>query len=188
MTTLSSLRSQRSSNRRSERRPQVIIFQMQQDWFALPILAVKKVIPISDIYGNLQNSGVSLTVYQGRELLVLDLESLIFGVAQYTPATLQLNPAPTAQSFQELEKPITSKFMIVARNTQGDLMGLPLKSSPSVRDVPESTFAPVPAGYSSRMNIQYVSTLIVQSENKPLLFLLNPDRLIQSLPQLPQSL
>ncbi|MBE9179893.1 chemotaxis protein CheW [Oculatella sp. LEGE 06141] len=186
MSILSSVRNQRAGNRRAEKRSQVVVFQMQQEWFALPILAVKKVVPMNNTYGNLHDVGISLTVYQGKELLVLDVESLIFGTLRNSSTAPQLPAAATPPGEQAQEYTATTQYMLIACSTQGSLAGLPLKSPPVVRNVPESAFAPIPASYSSRLNIQYVGTLIVQDDAKePLLFLLNPDQLIHSLPLLP---
>lgn len=176
MATLSTLKSRRLRAPKGEKTQQVIVFQIQQEWFALPIFAVKKVVPKSETHGDYQNSGTGLTVYEGRELLVIDISHQVFGNIDH-PAT----GAPTA----DLESKSTHEYLLIIRSRQGDLVGLPVKSSPTVRRFPESEIVPLPANYAARVNVQCVSGLIVQSDNQPILFLLNPDQLLKSQPLLP---
>ncbi|MEA5464344.1 chemotaxis protein CheW [Leptothoe sp. PORK10 BA2] len=179
MALLSPLKSRRLRTHKGETTQQVIVFQLRHEWFALPIFAVKKVVTKSETQGDYQHMGAGLTVHEGKELLVLDIGYQIFGNIgnpMYSPAS-----QPVASS---VDQP-THQYLLIMRNRQGDLAGLPLLSSPTVKRFSESAIVPLPANYASRVNIQCVSGLIVQSDSQPILFLLNPDQLLHSQPLLP---
>ncbi|MEO1182420.1 MAG: hypothetical protein AAFX51_16575, partial [Cyanobacteria bacterium J06636_28] len=63
MAIVSPLKSRRFRNNKGETTQQVIVFQLQREWFALPIFAVNKVVPKSDTQGDYLNSGAGLTVH-----------------------------------------------------------------------------------------------------------------------------
>lgn len=189
MAILSPLKSRRLRSHKTETTQQVIVFQIQHEWFALPIFAVKKVIPRSDTHGNYHNFGAGLTVYEGRELLILDISHQVFGHRnndnnQINPpsanAASQPIPASTQQSTQ-----VTNGYLLIIYDPQGELVGLPIESSPTVRKFSQSDIVPLPSNYAARVNIQCVSGLIIQSDNQPILFFLNPDHLFRSQPLLP---
>ena len=170
---------------RREKTQQIVVFQMQREWFALPIFAVKKVVPRSQTYGEYHNSGAGLTVYQGRELLVLDVEHQVFGGShavenppnsQPVASTPPLSPDPIPSSPLPQDK---AGYLLIMRNRQEEWVGLPISAPPTVRRISRSAFAPLPASYTARVNIQCVSALIVQAEHQSLIFLLNPDQLLQ---------
>ena len=203
MAILSPLKSRRLKNNQGETTQQIIVFQIEPEWFALPIFAVKKVVPRSDTQGNYRGSGVGLTVYEGRELLVLDVEKQVFGHNRdrtslssplsavggaSAPAT---PPVPEGQSSPEQEsQPEESSangYLLILRDRRDEMVGLPIGSPPSVRRVSQSALVPLPPNYAARINIQCVSGLIVQSDNQPILFFLNPDHLLHTQPLLPPS-
>lgn len=179
MAILSTLKSRRLRTPKGEKTEQVIVFQIQQEWFALPIFAVKKVVPKSETHGDYQNSGAGLTIHEGKELLVIDISHQVFGNTGNRGTHTMGAPGPNAESKSG------QGYLLIICSRQGDLVGLPLESSPTVRRFPESEIVPLPANYAARVNIQCVSKLILQSDNQPILFLLNPDQLLQSQPLLP---
>ena len=178
MAILSPLKSKRLRANKGETTQQVIVFQIQREWFALPIFAVKKVVPKSDTQGNYQNSGAGLTVYEGKELLVLDIAYQVFGNVP------NQSPADFAESSEQNPN---DGYLLIIRSRNGDLVGLPVASSPSVRQFPESEIVPLPANYAARVNIQCVAGLIVQPDNQPILFFLNPDQLLNTQLLLPPT-
>ncbi|ESA34927.1 chemotaxis signal transduction protein [Leptolyngbya sp. Heron Island J] len=190
MTPLSSLKSRRLRTYKGEPTQQVIVFQMQREWFALPIFAVKKVVRKSETQGDYHNSGTGLTVYEGKELLVLDISQQLFGSMSYQ-ASLPAFGLPedvTSQSYPYLEQQSAGGYLIIIRSHQGELAGLPVASSPAVRRFAQSAIVPLPSNYATRVNIRCVSGLIVQSDVEPLLFVLNPDQLLQTQPLLPPTI
>lgn len=160
---------------------QVIVFPIEREWFALPIFAVKKVVPKSDTHGDYQTSGAGLTVYEGRELLILDISHQVFGNVPKAPEQTPSSPMAQLQESEQSD----SGYLLIIHSRQGELVGLPVQSSPTVRRFAMSDIVPLPSNYAARVNIQCVSGLIVQPDNQPILFLLNPDQLLQTQPLLP---
>lgn len=78
MAVFSPLTSRRSTNRKAQATQQLIVFRLESEGFALPIRAVQKVIPRGKIYGAPQGGAAGLTLYQDRELLVIDVDYRIF--------------------------------------------------------------------------------------------------------------
>lgn len=168
MATLSSSRTRRSRSRTAEATRQVLTFKLQDEWFALPLEAVQKVSTLGDIYGDGNHSGISLTVFEGRELVVVDVAQRIFSQPDNN-ATEAIAPSDE-----------TPNFLIVVRSSEDNWVGLPTKTPPSVRRVPETAFTPLPETYQSAGNIQCVSSLTVQTDDEPPIFMLDRDRLIAS--------
>ncbi|OLP17826.1 hypothetical protein BST81_12225 [Leptolyngbya sp. 'hensonii'] len=158
---MTSLRKSHRIARQAEATHQLIVFQMQQDWFALPIQAAQKVIPMGPTYGDPERTGVSLTRYQERELAVVDVTQRIFGQSSQQ----QPGPSPT--------------YLLLVQNSQGEIVGLPIVDQPSLRRVAKTAFAPLPTTYLSQGNIQCVSSVVVQLEQEPLMFLLDPEVLVR---------
>lgn len=177
----------RSTGRRSNRlqdraTQQLIVFRLLDEGFALPIRVVQKVIPIGNIYGAPQGAGVSLTLYQDRELIVIDAEHRIFRNRK-NPA---LDSKVSSESAQEpLKNTNHNRYLLVIQNSSQKLAGLPINEPPCLLRVPSSAFAPLTSDYISEGNIRCVSALIVQNNEQPPLFLLNPDQLVQSQQALP---
>ncbi|NEQ55523.1 MAG: chemotaxis protein CheW [Leptolyngbya sp. SIO3F4] len=179
MAILSPLKSRRLRSHKGDTTQQVIVFQIQHEWFALPIFAVKKVVPKSDTHGDYHNSGAGLTVHEGKELLVLDISHQVFGNINKPLSS------PAAQTLSSSTEEPSQGYLLIIQSRQGDLVGLPIKASPTVRRFSQSSIVPLPSNYAARVNIQCVSGLIVQAENQPILFLLNSDQLLHSQPLLP---
>ena len=189
MSPLSPLKSRRLRAYKGEPTQQVIVFRIEREWFALPIFAVKKVVRNSDAQGDNYNPGVGLTVYEGKELLVIDVAHQIFGFTRYQ-ASLPPYILPeddVDQSSLYSEQP-AGGYLIIIRSHQGELAGLPVMSAPTVRRFTQSAMVPLPPNYATRVNINCVSGLIVQSDTEPLLFMLNPDQLLYSQPLLPPTI
>ncbi|MBX2862712.1 MAG: chemotaxis protein CheW [Leptolyngbyaceae cyanobacterium MAG.088] len=187
MAIPSSLKSRRLRTYKREITQQVIVFQLQDEWFALPIFSVKKVVPKSETQGNYHNSGAGLTVYEGKELLVLDISQQVFGNLNRSTGTLPSIKPKLDQFEQSQESSSADKYLLIIRDRKGELVGLPIPSSPTVRRLAQSEIVPLPSNYAARVNIQCVSGLIVQSDNQPILFLLNPEQLLHSQPLLPPT-
>ena len=190
MPPLSPLKSRRLRAYKGEPTQQVIVFQIQREWFALPIFAVKKVVRKGDTQGDYHNSGTGLTVYEGKELLVIDIAQQIFGFTSYQaslPAYI-LPEDTVGQSSLYPEQSSASGYLIIIRSHQGELAGLPVVSSPTVRRFAQSAIVPLPPNYATRVNIKCISGLIVQSDTEPLLFVLNPDQLLYTQPLLPPTI
>ncbi len=185
MAVFSPLTSRRSTRRnRAEATQQLIVFHLLSEGFALPIRAVQKVIPIGNTYGAPQGTGVSLTLYQDQELLVIDVEHRIF---RRTPSLDSSNSAKLPASQLELEDTTRGHYLLIVQSSQGKVVGLPIEKPPSLQRVPCSAFAPLASEYISEGNIRCVSALIIQNKDEPPLFLLNPDQLVQPQQALPPA-
>lgn len=181
MAVFSPISSRRSTRRQSVATQQVIVFRLLDEGFALPIRAVQKVIPMGKIYGAPQGGGVSLTLYQDQELLVIDPGHRIF---RGTP------PEDSSQTTaQEHTRDTTeARYLLIVQSSTGKLVGLPIEEPPALLRVPSSAFSPLLSDYISEGNIRCVSALIIQNNDEPPLFLLNPDQLVQPQQALPPAL
>lgn len=178
--------SRRSNTRKAEATQQLIVFRLMNEGFALPIMAVQKVIPMGKIYGAPGQSGMSLTLYQDQELIVIDAGHRIFrGVQSQDSPTSDALGQSSAKQLDDT--PSEQRYLLIVQSSQGKLVGLPIEDPPSLQRVPESAFAPLTLEYISEGNIRCVSALIKQTNDKPPLFLLNPDQLVQPQQALPPT-
>ncbi|HBB32133.1 MAG TPA: chemotaxis protein CheW [Cyanobacteria bacterium UBA8803] len=211
MAVFSPLSSRRFANRKAKATQQLIVFRLYSEGFALPIRAVQKVISMGKIYGAPQGGAVGLTLYQDRELLVIDIDHRIFkGIPRQklslNPSSLEQEDAPPEVEISEvnlsddltvsgaINVPITPEpsqedtgegYLLIVQNRAGKLAGLPIADPPSLQRVPEEAFMPLTSEYMAQGNIRCVSALVVQNKEQPPLFLLNPDQLVQSNQALP---
>ena len=219
MSVFSPLTSRRSSNRKVKPTQQLIVFRLRNEGFALPIRASLKVIPLGEVFGAPQTTGVGLTLYQEQELLVIDIGKRIFrgvvttkALSSSEPTASLSNSEPTAslsnseptESLSNSEPTaslsnsepteslppsdtIEGSYLLIIQNSTRKLVGLPLKEPPVLQRVPESAFAPLTSDYLAYGTIQCVSALIIQGNDQPPLFLLNPDQLVQPQSALPAT-
>lgn len=166
MAIYSPLRSRRFAARQTKANIQLIGFRLRQEWFALPIDAVKKVVPLGNVYGDPQGTGISLTNYQGRELLVVDVGRRIFGDRDNS-----LAQSPTSN-------PPEQRFLLIVRGDRDTMVGLPIDSPPSICRVPETAFTPLPEIYLDRGNIHCIASTTIQMPDRPPMFLLDAERLV----------
>ena len=189
MSTQLSLRSQRRS-RKAEFKHQLIVFRLRQECFALPIQAAQKVIALGNIYGGGVGGEMGLTLYQGREIPVLDIQQRIFGTAS-PPAGQPLLPQSKASlpepSADMTDPAVPQRFLLIVQMDAETTIGFPLDSQPMLRRVPESAFVPLSAAYLNEGQLRCVRCLIVSAPEEPPLFLLNLDQLLQTKPILPEA-
>ena len=193
MSVFSPLTSRRSSNRKVKPTQQIIVFRLKNEGFALPIRASLKVIPLGEIFGAPQITGVGLTLYQEQELLVIDIEKRIFKSVVTTKALASSEPSESLSSSESSESlppassTIEGSYLLIVQSSKSKLVGLPLLEPPVLQRVPESAFAPLTSDYLAYGTIQCVSALIIQGNEQPPLFLLNPDQLVQPQSALPPT-
>lgn len=193
MSVFSPLTSRRSSNRKVQPTQQLIVFRLRNEGFALPIRASLKVIPLGEVFGAPQTTGIGLTLYQEQELLVIDIGKRIFRnvVTTKALATSELPESlPTSEASESLppSSTIEGNYLLIVQSSTRKLVGLPLLEPPSLQRVPESAFAPLTSDYLAYGTIRCVSALIIQGNDQPPLFLLNPDQLVQPQSALPPTL
>jgi chemotaxis signal transduction protein len=156
------LRSRRFNKQKAEATQQIITFSLGQEQFALPIQAVQRVVWLGKVYGDPYQTGVSLTLYQGQELLIIDVGHRIFGRRKTA------NPQRPSQ-----------RYLVVVQNAKEELAGLPIDSQPKVQPVPQSSFKPLPQAYVTQGNVRCVSSQMVQLAEDEVFFLLDPEQLTQ---------
>ncbi|MCU0565378.1 MAG: hypothetical protein MUF49_02130 [Oculatellaceae cyanobacterium Prado106] len=187
----------RLAKRRAEALQPLIVFQMRQESFALLIQCAQKVIPLGTVYGT-PEGGIRLTRYQNREIPVIDIESRIFTTPRPNPVQLEasrISPTDTNgymngytngytnggrnESTVDAVDVLPQPHLLIVDNLQGDPIGIPLPSPPTLRRVPIAAFAPLPALYLSNSPIRCISALVHTNETEPPFFLLNLDQICQ---------
>ena len=191
MAIFSTLRSRRMNNQKTKAIAQIIGFRLDREWFALPILAINKVIPLGNIYGDPHNTGISLTTYEGQKVLVIDVAKHIFNRKTLPLENTQIATA-TNSALEDFDLDRQRYLLILdrlgseigsndsARET-GNLIGLPIDSPPTMYRVETTAFKPLPKAYLDRGNIKCVTDKMVDLPDLPPLFVLEPDRLIASI-------
>ena len=147
---------------KSKKKQQLITFLLGKEQFSIPIDFVDKVTTLDKVYGDPQQKGVSLTNYQGRELIVIDVAQRIFGVTDIG------NNQPNNEV----------RFLLILKNRDNDILGLPIDSHPSIIRVPKSAFIPLPDIYLTQGNIHCISSTIIKVENQSPYFVLDINQLL----------
>ena len=154
--------SSRLASKKQEKKQQLITFLLGKEQFSIPIDFVDKVTTLDKVYGDPQQKGVSLTNYQGRELIVIDVAQRIFGVTDIG------NNQPNNEV----------RFLLILKNRDNDILGLPIDSHPSIIRVPKSAFIPLPDIYLTQGNIHCISSTIIKVENQSPYFVLDINQLL----------
>lgn len=162
MTLYSHRISRRSSGKNNTNTQQIITFLLGEEWFALPIDVIQKVVQLGKVYGDPQKKGVSLTHYQGQELLVIDVARRIFSTE-------------ILSSNQNTDE---TRFLLIIHNENNEIVGLPIDSSPSILKVSESAFIPLPDIYLTQGNIHCISSTLIQINEQQSFFLLDVTQLM----------
>ncbi len=166
MAIYSPLRSRRLAAQQTEATKRLITFKLGEGDFALPLDRVQKVTTLGRVYGDPDRTGVSLTTYQGRELVVIDVGHRIFGKAQQillpavqtrtSPRTTQLDGNSIGYLLVLQSEPVETATGFVSQ-----LVGLPIDSPPSIQSIKLSAFQPLPEIYRKHSNIHCVSAMSV---------------------------
>jgi chemotaxis signal transduction protein len=175
MAIYSPLRSRRLAAReRVEQTQRLITFKLGSETFALPLDRVHKVTIFDRSYGDPNDTGVSLTTYQGRELVVIDVGQRIFGrAAQILPQSPKSPLGNVAE--RDLQ---TVKYLTILQPTPDRLVGLPIDSPPSIQSLPVSAFQPLPDLYRQHSQIHCVSAFSIDTPERPAIFLLDIEAIV----------
>jgi chemotaxis signal transduction protein len=166
MAIYSPLRSRRLAAQQTEATKRLITFKLGEGDFALPLDRVQKVTTLDRVYGDPDRTGVSLTTYQGRELVVIDVGYRIFGKAQQVLLPSQQTRTST-RTTQLDGDPIRyllilqSDLVETGTGLVNGLVGLPIDSPPSIQSIKLSAFQPLPDIYRKHSNIHCVSAMSV---------------------------
>ncbi len=177
---MSSLKLKRSAARHAETVHPMLVFCLRQDWFALPIHAVQKVIEIDNLYGTGSDSTAGLALYQNQKIPVIDVEQRIYGRASQKILS-------SSNDLSSQTTSLYSRFLVVVLNQQGEPIGLPLASPPTLQRFVESAFAPLPATYLLEGNLCCVAAVATPNPDVPPIFVLNLNQLFQASISLPAS-
>jgi chemotaxis signal transduction protein len=164
MSRRSILRDRRSAQSSDQ---SFLVFQLGSEQFAISLFAVQKVSTLGKVFGDPQRSGISLTLHEGQELAVVDVQRRILN-------------RPTSDLTDTRQPDVTAQFLLVVQNSRQDMMGLPIDSKPKIQSFPEQSLKSLPAAYQNDAAIQCVSNLVIQEQDQPI-FLLNPELICQSL-------
>lgn len=168
MTEFSTLRSRRFAARQTEVTQQIIAFRLGQLWFALPILAIQKVIPLGEIKSDTSGKGGKFTIYQDRQLPIIDVaESILCYLSHLSTNSDELTG---------------EKYLIILGEGDRGICGLPIDSQPTLCRVSESDFQPIAETYGVSADIEAISSQVVELPDRSLAFCLNFSKLSQSLP------
>ncbi len=138
MAIYSPLRSRRLAAQQAEATQRMIIFQLSQLTFALPLEKVHKATTFDWLYGDANGAGVLLTTYQGRELTVIDVGNKIFGQA---PTVLP--PLKSMMASPSSHADLAVGHLLVLQRADGQQIGLPIDSPPSIQSIAASAFLPL---------------------------------------------
>jgi chemotaxis signal transduction protein len=191
MAIYSPLRSRRLAAQQTEATKRLITFKLGDGDFALPLDRVQKVTTLDRVYGDPDRTGVSLTTYQGRELVVIDVGYRIFGKPQQvllphqqtrtSPRTTQIDGDATRYLLI-----LQSESIETATGLVSQLVGLPIDSPPSIQSIKLSAFQPLPEIYRKHSNIHCVSAMSIaapigggsQTSELPSIFLLDATSIV----------
>jgi chemotaxis signal transduction protein len=186
MAIYSPLRSRRLAAQQAESRQRIITFQLRQETFALPLDRMHKVTTIDRLYGDANGTGVSLTTYQGRELVAIDVGQRIFGNAPTVlpPLSSQPKSTVTANSTRQIEDAQSTdnlvRYLLILQCEDGNLVGMPIDSPPSIQSIAASAFHPLPAIYQQHSKIHCVSSLSIDLPDRPSIFLLDATLILKN--------
>jgi chemotaxis signal transduction protein len=190
MAIYSPLRSRRLAAQKVEATKRLITFKLGTEDFALPLDQVQKVTTLDRVYGDPDRTGVSLTTYQGRELVVIDVGYRIFGKEQQVilpsqhKRTSKLDPQTSLESVRYLL--ILQSAPSETTSGPSALVGLPIDSPPSIQSIQLSAFQPLPDIYRKHTNIHCVSAMSVATTagagssggDRPSIFLLDATSIV----------
>ena len=175
MAIYSPLRSRRLAAQQVEATQRTIVFKLGEETFALPLDGVHKVTKLERLYGDPSGNGVSLTTYQGRELVVIDVGHRIFGRA---PQVLPPRQKPERGTLDLDLGADPVRYLLVLQSAPADtaepkLVGLPIDSPPAIQSIPVSAFQPLPDLYRQSNNSNCISSFSIELPERPSIFLLD---------------
>jgi chemotaxis signal transduction protein len=176
MAIYSPLRSRRLAAQKTEATQRLITFKLGAETFALPLASVQKVTTLDRRYGDPHATGISLTTYQGRELVVIDVGHRIFGQTPHPhPDPIDTFDGTATASGRDSE---LARYLLILEPAPGRLVGLPIDSPPSIQSIQLSAFQPLPEIYRQHSNIHCVSSLSIDLPERSAIFLLDVDLLV----------
>jgi chemotaxis signal transduction protein len=165
MPAISSLRSQRLSELRSDIEKQYVAFRLRLAWFILPIESIYRVIPLE--------KHIPKLTFSGQNVPIIDLGKILFGQTK-----VQVDNIPQLVVNGAIVAAKPSLIVVQAHNE--DLVGILSNSQPALQKLSQDKIVPLPLTYSQRWKVDFVSSMTLPSEDLPSLFLIDSDRFVSS--------
>ena len=102
----------------------VLVFEMVNHFFALPINVVFKVINCPSV-SNTTDSSLGIADFEGQTVTVVNLAQKL---------------SPQNSATQQMQK----RFLILSQTRQGELCGIPIDKSPALIELPMDNIRPLP--------------------------------------------
>jgi hypothetical protein len=172
----SSLSLRRAVPRPARATRQFIVFQLRQEWFGLPVEAAQKLIPTNSVYLGSQDNGDRFTPYQNHEIPVLVLEQCLFGDQ---PVRHLL---PAAGESHQPRRTVTAQqpCLLIVQASDGQLAALSIPVQPALRRILQTDLAPSSDYGLAAYYHHWVSLIATSEDNQTTIYILDPDRLVQS--------
>lgn len=165
MAAISSLRSQRLLENRSDIAGQYVAFRLRIAWFILPIASIYRVIPLE--------KQVPKVTLEGNNIPLLDLGKLLFSQTNVQSSDIQqlvVNGAVVAS------KP----SLIIVSNHNDELVGLLSNSQPALQRVSQDEIVSLPTTYSQRWKVDFITAMTLPIQDRPSLFSIDSDLLVEA--------
>jgi chemotaxis signal transduction protein len=124
MAIFSPLRLRRLADQATEATQQFITFQIAQQFCALPVDQLIKVMIMTEITDVVQPSGSKIIKYKGQDLVVWDVGKLLFGQTSFT------------------DKAISNQHMVLGRAAHDQVVGLLIDHPPATLTVGATAVLP----------------------------------------------
>lgn len=177
MFNSSTLRSRRSARRNNKTEQPIIAFQLDREWFALPILAIQKVVPVSQINCITRESQNNLYQYKNQELLIINIEQHIFNNS--SPSKSSLTTDSSLLESPESTSPDSFSYVAILQQETEILAGLPLNSQPVIYKISPTDFQAIISTEIGGYDGQYIESKVTNIDEIPRLFILNLQQLRQ---------
>ena len=165
MPAISSLRSQRLLELRPNLEQQYVAFRLRIAWFMLPIEAIYRVIPLE--------KNVPKVTLSGENVMIIDLGKILFGQIKAQDNNVQ----PLVVNGAEV---VSKPSLIIACNQNNQLVGILSNSQPALQKVSQADIVPLPATYSQRWKLDFITSMTLPSKERPSLFVINSDRFVSA--------
>ncbi|WP_019508933.1 chemotaxis protein CheW [Pleurocapsa sp. PCC 7319] len=169
--------SRRSARRKNKAEQPIIAFQLGREWFALPILAIQKVIPVSQINYITGDSQNNLYQFKDKKLTIIDVEQHIF--ANSSPSKSSVTTDSSLLKQPELTSPVSFSYVAILQQEAEILAGLPLNSQPVIYKVPPTDFQAITSTEIGSYDRQYIESKVTNIDEISRLFILNLQQLLQ---------
>lgn len=148
----------------------LITFQLRQQWFCLPLVLARRVIPAP---ADRKPAIPGLTQLQRENIPLVDIASLIY---QEVPSLPGITEAPSPDGIADSQQAI-----LVIDPPQLGVIGLLIDGTPAIKRARQSDFSPVPSIYLIMNRLQGINTLVTMGDKEPPAFLLDVDMLLAKL-------